>query len=136
VDDPDKSASLVGNAFPRRSASSLSVIVYLRAFTVGVGLFCALAACHPDDKRPIVRVAVFESHVFVDGVRSDLPIEQAVHAQIQRRSVSVVFITSQPLSEARRDELQRSIDKIPHSGEIGIRRVQLPCPTPEGATCR
>jgi len=109
--------------------------MHLRVFTVGISLFCALAACHPDDNRPIVRVAVFEDHVSVDGVRSDLPIEQAVHAQTQSRNVSVVFITSQPLSEARRDELQRSIHNIPRSAEIGIRRVQLPCPT-AGSKCR
>ena len=108
----------------------------LRAFTVAISLYCALAACHLDDKRPIVRVAVFEDHVSVDGVRSDLPIERAVHAQTQSRDVSVVFVTSQPLSEARRNELRRSIENIPHSGEIGIRRVQLPCPTARGSTCR
>jgi NTF2 fold immunity protein of polymorphic toxin system component len=77
----------------------------------------------------MVRVAVFEDHVSVDGVRSDLPIEQAVHAQIQSRNASVVFITSQALSEARRDELRRSIDHIPRSAEIGIRRVQFSCST-------
>ena len=100
--------------------------MHLRAFTVGISLFCVLAACHTDDKGPVVRVAVFEDHVSVDGVRSDLPIEQAVHAQTQSRNVAVVFITSQPLSDARRDELRRSIDHIPRSAEIGIRRVQLP----------
>ena len=105
--------------------------MHLRAFTVAIILCCALAACHPGDKRSIVRVAVFEDHVSVDGVRSDLPIEQAVHAQIQSRDVSIVFITSQPLSEIRRDELQRSIENIPHSGEIGIRRVQLPGQQPQ-----
>jgi hypothetical protein len=102
----------------------LGVIVHLRAFAVAISLFCVLAACRSGDMRHIVRVAVFEDHVSVDGVRSDLPIEKAVHAQTAGRNVSVVFITSQPLSEARRDELKRSIDKIPHSGEIGIRRVQ------------
>jgi hypothetical protein len=110
--------------------------VHLRAFTVAISFFCALAACHHDNNRAIVRVAVFEDHVSVDGVRSDLPIEQAVHAQTKNRNVSVVFITSQPLSEVRRDELQLSIDKIPQSAEIGIRRVQLPCPTTAGSTCR
>jgi hypothetical protein len=110
--------------------------VHLRAFTVAIIFYCALAACHTGDKRPIVGVAVYEDHVSVDGVRSDRPIEQAVHAQTQTRDVSVVFITSQPLSETRHDELQRSIENIAHSGEIGIRRVQLPCPTAEGSTCR
>lgn len=108
----------------------------LRAFTIAIGLCWTLAACHPNDKRPIVRVPVFEDHVTVDGVRSDLPIEQAVVAQTQGRNVSVVFITSQPLSEARRDELRRAIEKIPHSGEIGIRQVQLSCPESRGSTCR
>ena len=128
--------SLDAGEAPRRSTSSLGVIVHLRAVTVGMSLFCVLAACHPDDKRPVVRVTVFEDHVSVDGVRSDLPIEQAVHAQTQTRNVSVVFITSQPLSDARRDELRRSIEHIPRSAEIGIRRVQLPCPTTAGSTCR
>jgi len=123
-------------AAPRRSTSSLGVIVHLRAFTVAISLYCALAACHPDDKRPVVRVAVFEDHVSVDGVLSNLPIELAVHTLTQSRDVSVVFITSQPLSEARRDELRRSIENIDHSGEIGIRRVQLPCSTAQGSTCR
>ena len=110
--------------------------MHLRAFTVAISLYCALAACHPDDKRPVVRVAVFEDHVSVDGVLSNLPIELAVHTLTQSRDVSVVFITSQPLSEARRDELRRSIENIDHSGEIGIRRVQLPCSTAQGSTCR
>jgi NTF2 fold immunity protein len=114
---------------PHRSTSSLGVIVHLRAFTVWICLFCTLAACHPNDRRPIVRVAVFEDHVSVDGVRSDLPIEQAVHARTQSRNVSVFFITSQALSEARRNELRRSIDQIPRSAEIGIRRVEFPCST-------
>jgi hypothetical protein len=108
----------------------------LRAFTVAIGLCCALAACHLNERRPIVRVSVLEDHVSVDGVRSDLPIEQAVGAQTHSRNVSVVFITSQPLSEARRDELRRALEKIPHSGEIGIRKVQLSCPGSQGSTCR
>lgn len=83
--------SFDGRATPRRSTLSLGVIVHLRAFTVAISFYCALAACHPGDKRPIVRVAVFEDHVSVDGVRSELPIEQAVHAQTQSRDVSVVF---------------------------------------------
>jgi hypothetical protein len=103
---------------------------------VAISLLCAVAACHSDDKRPIVRVAVFEDHVSVDGVRSDLPIEQAVDARTQGRNVFVVFITSQPLSETRRDELRRSIEKFHQSTEIGIRRVQLPCPTTSVSTCR
>ena len=110
--------------------------MHLRAFTVAIGLCCALAACHPDDKRPVIRVAVFEDHVSVDGVLSNLPIELAVHTLTQSRDVSVVFITSQSLSEERRDELRRSIEIIPHSGEIGVRRVQLPCSTAESSTCR
>lgn len=111
--------------------------MHLRAFTVAVSLSCALAACHPgDNKRLIVRVAVFEDYVSVNGVRLDLPIEQAVREQTQSGNVSVVFITSQTLSEVRRDELQRFIDKTTKSTEIGIRRVQLPCPPNAGATCR
>jgi hypothetical protein len=110
--------------------------VHLRAFTVAISLCCTLAACNPNDSRPIVRVSVFEDHVSVDGVRSDLTIEQAVGAQTQSRDVSVVFITSQPLSEARREELRRVIGKIPHSGEVGIRQVQLSCPESQGSTCR
>jgi hypothetical protein len=111
-------------------------MVHLRAFTVAVSLSCALAACHVDDKRPIVRVEVFEDHVFVDGVRSDLPIQQAVDAQTQSRKVFVVFITPQSLSATRRGELLRSIDKIYPSTEVGVRRVLLPCPTTPGTTCR
>jgi hypothetical protein len=103
-------------------------MVQLRAFTVAVSLLCALAACHPDDKRPIVRVDVFEDHVSVDGARSDMPIQQAVDTQTQSRDVLVVFVTPQPLSATRRDELRRSIDKIAHSTEVGVRQVLLSPP--------
>ena len=109
--------------------------MHLRAFTVAISLCCTLAACHPNDNHPIVRVSVFEDHVSVDGVRSDLPIEQ-VGARTQSRDMSVVFITSQPLSEARREELRRAIGKIPRSREIGIRQVQLSCPDSHDSTCR
>ena len=129
-------ASLVGVAFPRRSAGSLGFLVHLRASMIAINLFCALAACHSGDKRPIVRVSVFEDHVSVDGVRSGLPIEQAVRAQNQSRNATVVFVTSQPLSAIRREELRRAIEKIPHSGEIGVRQVQFSCPGSQDSSCR
>jgi hypothetical protein len=102
-------------------------LVHLRAFTVAVSLFCAPAACHGVDKRNIVRLEVFEDHVSVNGVPSDLPIQQAVDAQTQSRKLYVLFIPRQPLSATRLVELRRSIDKTYPSPEIGIRRVQFPC---------
>jgi hypothetical protein len=114
----------------------LAMARHLRAVTVAVSLFCALASCHGIDKRSIVRLEVFEDHVSVDGVLSDLPIQQVVDAQTQSRKVYVLFIARQPLSAARLEELTRAIDKAYPSSGIGIRRVQLPCPTTPGSTCR
>jgi hypothetical protein len=120
-------------ATPRRSTLSLGVMVYLRAFMVAATLFCTLVACH-EGKRPIVRVEVFEDHVSVDGARSDLPIQQAVEAQRQKRKVHIVLISQQPLSAARVHELTLAVEKL-YPG-IGIRRVQFECPTNPGSTCR
>jgi hypothetical protein len=108
----------------------------LRALAVAVTFPCVLAACFHNDKRPTVVVSVFEDYVTIGGVRSDAPIQQAVDAQTQGGDVRVVFVTSQLLSAKRRDELQRSIDKTPHSGEIGVRKVALPCPPTASSSCR
>ena len=133
VYDWDKSASINVGATPRRSTSSLGVMVHLRAFTVAIILFCALVACQ-EGKRSIVRVEVFEDHVSVDGARSDLPIQQAVDAQRQNRKVHVVLIAQQPLSAARVHELTLAVNRL-YPG-IGIRRVQFECLTSPGSTCR
>jgi hypothetical protein len=107
--------------------------VYFRAIAVALCLICAVAACH-QDKRPIVRVEVFEDHVSVDGVRSDSSIQQAVDAQTQNHKAFVLLIPRQPLSAERLDQLKRSAEKL-HPG-IGIRRVQLECLPSTGSTCR
>jgi hypothetical protein len=49
---------------------------HMRVFTVAVSLLFALAACHRE--LHIVRVDVFEGHVTIDGVVSNLPIQQVV----------------------------------------------------------
>jgi hypothetical protein len=107
--------------------------VYFRAITVAFSLIYAVAACH-QDKRPIVRVEVFEDHVSVDGVRSDSPIQQAVDEQTQNHKAFVVLIPRQPLSAERLDQLKRAAEKL-HPG-IGIGRVQLECLPNTGSTCR
>jgi hypothetical protein len=109
--------------------------VHLRAFMVAVGLFGALAACHGESKQHIVRVDVFEDHVSIDGVVSNLPIQQAVDAQAPGQNVFVLLTAQQSLSAARTDELQRSADKLYLSRGIGIRRVQLECSTSRGPAC-
>jgi len=45
-----------------------------RAFTSSAICLCALAACH---QNKIVHIEVFENYVAVEGVRSNLPIQQA-----------------------------------------------------------
>ncbi len=106
-----------------------AVARHLRAVTVAVSLFCALASCHGIDRRSIVRLEVFEDHVAVDGVPSDLPIQQVVDAQTQSRKVYVLFIAREPLSAPRLEELTHAIDKAYPSSGIGIRRVQFSCST-------
>ena len=63
--------------------------MHLRAFTVVVSLFCALAACHGVDKRNIVRLEVFEDHVSVNGVPSDLPYNKRLMRRL--RGVSCMY---------------------------------------------
>jgi hypothetical protein len=102
----------------------MGVMVRWRAFTIAVGLSCALAACHSVDRRNIVRLEVFEDHVAVNGVPSDLTIQQAV-VDARSRKLYVLYIPRQPLSATRLEELLRSIgESYP---EIGIRRVQFSC---------
>jgi hypothetical protein len=96
-------------------------------------LICAVAACH-EAKRPIVRVEVFEDHVSVDGVRSDLPIQRVVDAQTQNHRAFVMLIPQQPLSTERLNELNRSEEKM--HPNIGIRRVQLECLASASSACR
>ena len=107
--------------------------MHLRAFTVAVILFFALAACHRELR--VVRVEVFEDHVSIDGVVSNLPIQQAVDAQTQGQNVFVLLTAQQSLSAARTDELRRSADKLYLSRGIGVRRVQLECSTSRGPAC-
>jgi hypothetical protein len=72
---------------------------------VAVGLYGALAACHGEAKRHIVRVEVFEDHVSIDGVVSTLPIQLAVDAQTKGQNVFVLLTAQQSLSAPRTDEL-------------------------------
>ena len=106
------------------------------AVTVQVGLFCALASCHGIDKRNIVRMEVFEDHVSVNGVLSDMPLQQIVDAQTLSHKMYVIFLPQQPLSAARLEELRQAIDKAYPSTGIGIRRVQFPCSTASDSPCR
>ena len=135
VDDRHQAASFDDDASAHRSTSLLGVTVHLRAFVVTVGLFAALAACHGEAKRHIVRVEVFEDHVSVDGVVSNLPIQQAVDAQVQGQDLFVLLTAQQSLSAARTDELQRSADKLYLSRGIGMRRVQLECSASSAPAC-
>jgi hypothetical protein len=105
------------------------VTVRLRALTVAVSLLFAFAACHRE--LHIVRVEVYEDHVSVDGVQSDLPIQRAVDAQAQNRKVFVLLVPGSSLSAARNAELQRCMDKIYLSQGITIRRVEFRVPKPK-----
>ena len=98
-----------------------------RAFTVSVGLLFALTACL---RQPhIVRIEVYEDHVSVDGVRSDLPIQQAVDAQTHSSKEFVLLVPRPSLSSARDAELRRCMEKI--YGSSGIRRVEFDAPQPK-----
>jgi hypothetical protein len=109
------------------------VTVHLRVFVVAVSFFFALAACHRE--LHIVRVDVFEDHVSIDGVASNLPIQQAVDEQTRRQNVFVLLTAKQLLSAARTDELRRSADKLYLGQGIGIRRVQFECSASAGPAC-
>jgi hypothetical protein len=80
-----------------------------RAFTSSAICLCALAACH---QNKIVHIEVFENYVAVEGVRSDLPIQQAADAQSHDHQGYVLLVPRPPLSAARLDELKRSMDKL------------------------
>jgi hypothetical protein len=114
---------------PRRSTSSLGVTVRLRAFTATVSLLLALTACHREHR--IVRMEVYEDHVSVDGVRSDLPIQQAVDARTQSSKVFVLLVPQSSLSAAREAELRRCMEKIYMSSGITVRRVDFGAPQPK-----
>jgi hypothetical protein len=123
-------------AAPRRSTSSLGVrvvTVHLRVFTAVLSFFFALAACHRDLR--IVRIDVFEDHVSIDGVVSNLPIQQAVDGRAQDPNVFVLITAKQSLSAPRTDELRRSADKLYLSSGVGIRRVQFECSKSPGTAC-
>ena len=109
------------------------VTVHLRVFTVAAIFVFALAACHREPR--IVRVDVFEDHVSMDGVVSNLPIQQAVDGQTQGQNVFVLLTAKQLLSAARTDELRRTADKLYLTPGVGIRRVQLECSTSAGPAC-
>jgi hypothetical protein len=93
-----------------------------RAFVLFVSC-AALTACH---ENKIVRLEVFEDHVAIDGVRSDLPIQEAADAQAPEHKGYVLLVPRPPLSKARLDELKRCMDKLYPGAETKIRRVQAP----------
>ena len=103
--------------------------MHLRAFTASVSLLLALTACHREHR--IVRMEVYGDHVSVDGVRSDLPIQQAVEAQTQSNKVFVLLVPQSSLSAAREAELRRCMEKIYMSSGITIKRVDFGTPQPE-----
>jgi hypothetical protein len=103
--------------------------VHLQASTVAASLLFVLAACHHEPR--IVRMEVYEDHVSVDGVRSGLPIQQAVDAQTQSSKVFVLLLPRPSLSAAREAELRRCMEKIYRSSGITIRRVELGAPQPK-----
>ena len=103
--------------------------MHLRAFTASVSLLLALTACHREHR--IVRMEVYGDHVSVDGVRSDLPIQQAVDAQTQGSKVFVLLVPQPSLSAAREAELRRCMEKIYMSSGITIKRVDFGTPQPE-----
>ena len=107
----------------------------VRALVITVGLFAVLSACHGEAERHIVRVEVFEDHLSIDGVVSNLPVQQAVDAQAQRQNVFVLLISRQSLTAARSDELRRAAAKLYLSNGIGVRRVQLECSESRGPAC-
>lgn len=98
-------------------------------------LFCILTGCYHHEKRPLVSIKVFDNYVTVDGVRLDMPIQQAADAQIQSRNALVLFIPAEPLSATRAAELQHSIEQIYHSTGIGIRKVVFGCSTAASSAC-
>ena len=104
----------------------------MRVFTVVLSFF-ALAACHRDLR--IVRVDIFENHVAIDGIVSNLPIQQAVDGQAQDPNVFVLLTAKETLSAPRTDELRRSEDKLYMSSGVGIRRVQFECTKSPGTAC-
>ena len=104
--------------------------------TVWVSLFCVLASCHSIDTRQIVRMEVFEDHVSIDGIPSELPIQQVLDSQTSSHKVYVLFIPRQPLSPQRLEELSQARDKAYPSSGMGVRRVQFPCSTTSDSTCR
>ena len=103
--------------------------MHLRAFTATVSLLFALAACHREHR--IVRIEVYEDHVAVDGVPSDLPIQQAVDAQTQSSKVFVLLVPQSSLSAARETELHRCMEKIYMSSGITMRRVDFGATQPK-----
>ena len=107
--------------------------MHLRVFAVALSFFFVLAACHRDLR--IVRVDVFEDHVSIDGVVSNLPIQRVVDGQAQDPNVFVLLTAKQPLSAPRTDELRRSADKLYLSSGVGIRRVQFECSKSPGTAC-
>jgi hypothetical protein len=101
---------------------SMGVLVLVRVIWVAFIFVSTLAACH-HDKRPMVRIAVFQDYVSVNGVRLDMPIQQAIDEQTQRRGAIVVLIPQPMLNLERQNELARASEKL-NSG-IGIRKVAL-----------
>lgn len=108
-------------------------MVYGRAVAVAFIFIVAVPACH-NDKLAIVRIAVFQDYISVDGVRSNLPIQQAIDEQPRNQKPLVVLVPQGPLTIERRSELNRAAESL-HPG-IGIRQVQMECPQSEGSTCR
>ncbi len=98
-------------------------------------LFCALAACYRIDTRRIERLEIFEGHVSIDGVVSDLSIQQAAEAPLASGKTSVIFIPREPLSPGRREEISHVLEDKLSSSTIGARQVMF-CSEPTDATCR
>jgi len=101
---------------------STGVAVLVRVIWVAFIFVSTLAACH-HDQRPMVRIAVFQDYVSVNGVRLDMPIQQAIDEQTQRHGAIVVLIPQPMLDLERQHELARASEKL-NSG-IGIRKVAL-----------
>jgi hypothetical protein len=91
-----------------------------RAITVSVSFFCALTACH---QSKIVHIDVFEDYVSIEGVRSNLSIQQAADAEAHDHKGYVLLVPRPPLSKARLDELKRSMDQL-YPGVDNTRPIQ------------